>query len=76
MNLQQQFRDEQVGVREFAYDDRVVWAIDFGSGVDATVDVVDGTAIVVTDEDQWDLDLVDGADVFMNNGVLTIEVEG
>ena len=76
MNLQQQFSDEQVGVREFAYDDRVVWAVDFGPGVDATVDVVDDTAIVLTGEDQYDLELADGAEVFMKNGVLTIEVEG
>ncbi len=76
MNLQQQFPDERVGVREFAYDDRTVWAVDFGPGVDGTVDVVDDTAIVLVGDEQYDVDLADGAEVFMKNGVLTIEVEG
>ena len=76
MNLQQQFRDENVAVREVAYDDRVVWAIDFGRDVDATVDVVDDTAFVIASGDQYEFDLADDARAFMKNGVLTIEVDG
>lgn len=67
--------DDDVGLRRYDYDERSVLAADFGPGADVSVDVVDGTAIVLADGEQYDLDLLsDDAQALMNNGVLTIEV--
>ncbi len=65
--------------RRYEYDDGTVFAVDFGGASDASVDVVDGTAIVVIEtldgERQEEIDLPAGdARAFMKNGVLTIEV--
>jgi len=63
--------------RRYEYDDgSVVFAGDLGAGTDAAVDVVDGTAIVVTDGEQYEFELPDEneARAFIKNGVLTIEV--
>ncbi|MDL5361378.1 Hsp20/alpha crystallin family protein [Halalkalicoccus sp. NIPERK01] len=68
-------------VRRYEYDDEAVIAIDLGSEAsDASVDVVDDTAIVVVEtaegERQEEFDLPsEGARAFIKNGVLTIEVE-
>lgn len=76
----QHFADERDAItRRYEYDDRSVIAADFGTVGDASVDVVDGTAIVVMDteegERQAELDLPEGdAQAFIKNGVLTIEV--
>jgi len=62
-------------LRRYEYDDDVVFAGDLGPERRATVDVVDDTAIVVADGEQYDLDLPAGdAKAFIHNGVLTIEV--
>ena len=62
-------------VRHYEYDDGAVIVADFGS-VSGTVDVVDGTAIVVIGEDQYEFELPAGVDrAVMNNGVVSIEVE-
>ncbi|MEF8852527.1 MAG: hypothetical protein V5A44_09470 [Haloarculaceae archaeon] len=74
MSELQQFGDE-VAVRRYEYDDGVVLAADFGPEREASVDVVDGTVIVVTSDDQYDIDVGGEADAFMSNGVLTIEVD-
>ena len=50
---------------------------DLGPAVtEAAIDVVDGTAIVVIDDAQYEFELPDGAvsDTFITNGVLSIEV--
>ena len=60
-------------VRRYEYDDETVLVVDFGF-VEGTVDVVDGTVIVVTDDDQYELEVDDTVSATMNNGVLTIEV--
>jgi hypothetical protein len=73
MSELQQFGDE-VAVRRYEYDDGVVLAADFGPSREAVVDVVDGTVIVVTDDDQYELDVEGDASAFISNGVLTIEV--
>ena len=74
MNGNQQLADD-APVRRFEYDDLTVLAADLGAVGYASVDVVDGTAIVVTGSDQYDLDLPAGdAQAFMKNGVLTVEV--
>ncbi len=74
MSELQQFGDE-AAVGRYEYDDGVVLAVDFGPSTEATVETVDGTVIVVTRDDQYDLDVAGGADAFINNGVLTIEVD-
>ncbi len=63
-------------VRRYDYDDESVIVADFGH-VDGSVDLVDGTAIVVADGDQHEIDVPAGASrAFMNNGIVTVEVEG
>lgn len=70
-----------VFARRYEYDDGSVIAIDLGGATtDASVDVVDGTAIVVIEtpegERQEEFDLpTEQARAFIRNGVLTIEVE-
>ena len=75
MNTEQQLFDE-APLRRFEYDDSVVLAADVGPSEDASVDVVDGTVIVVTGGEQYEQELpgADDARAFMNNGVLTIEL--
>jgi len=75
MTDRQQFMDGDRRLRRYAYDDRVVFALDFGSGTDATVDVVDGTAIVVAGDEQFEFEVPAGAQAFIHNGVLTVEVD-
>jgi hypothetical protein len=78
MNIEQFARDSGRMVREYEYDDGgVTVAADLGAGADANVDVVDGTAIVVFDDDrQVELDLPTGdAKALIRNGVLIIEVD-
>ena len=67
--------EDDVNPRRYEYDDREVVAADFGPGHDASVDVVDGTVIVVVDGEQYDLDVDGDPRAFISNGVLTIEVE-
>lgn len=72
MTAQQVIADAPV--RRFEYDDRTVIAADLGATT-ATVDVVGDTVIVVTDEDQYELEVPTGdTTAFMQNGVLTVEV--
>ncbi|WP_276271923.1 DUF7127 family protein [Haloarcula litorea] len=73
MNTEQQLFDE-TPLRRFEYDDSVVLAADVGPETDASVDVVDGTVIVVADDEQREQDVPEGARAFINNGVLTIEL--
>jgi len=74
MTLKQTLREQGIDGRTVEYDDRTEFVADFGPGVDAAVDVVDGTAIVVVGDDQYEFAVEAGAEVFMSNGVLTIEV--
>jgi hypothetical protein len=74
MSELQQF-GEEVAMRRYEYDDGVVLAADFGPSGEAAVDVVDGTVIVVTHDDQYELDVEGDAKAFISNGVLTIEVD-
>jgi hypothetical protein len=73
MNDQQRFVDGSVFGRRYDYADGTVLAADFGPG-EATVDVVDGTVIVVTGDDQYEFEVPAGARATINNGVLTVEV--
>lgn len=76
MRIAQQFAATDIEVSERAYDDRSVLAADFGPAADATVDVVGDTIIVVADDEQYEFDVGDGADVdvSIHNGVMTVEV--
>lgn len=72
---QQSERDDPV-VRRYEYDGHVVLAADLGYAGDGSVDVVDGTAIVVVGDEQHEFDLPEGdARASIRNGVVTIEVE-
>ena len=75
MNTEQQLFDE-TPLRRFEYDDDVVLAADMGPAEDASVDVVDGTVIVVAGTEQYERELPGHGDAqaFINNGVLTIEL--
>lgn len=62
-------------VRRYEYDDGAVLVADFGF-VEGSVDLVDGTAIVVIDDDQYEFSVPEGTDrAVLNNGIVTIEVE-
>jgi len=62
-------------VRQYEYDDASVLVADFGPA-EGSVDVVDGTAIIVVDGEQFEFDVPAGeARATMNNGVVTVEVE-
>lgn len=75
MNEQQRFTDREGTVRRYEYDDSIVLAADTGPGTDATVDVVDGTAMIVVDGKQYEFDIPAGdAQAFIKNGVVTVEV--
>jgi len=79
MNITQLSRNADQLVRRYEYDDGAQLAVDFGGEfADATIDVVDGTAIIVYGDEQLELELpagVNEAHTFMKNGVLTIDLE-
>jgi hypothetical protein len=75
MNEQQRFTEREGAVRRYEYSDSVVLAADTGPGTDASVDVVDGTAMIVVNNRQYEFDIPEGeAQAFIKNGVVTIEV--
>ena len=62
-------------VRHYEYADSDVIVADFGT-VDGSVDVVDNTAIVVIDDEQYEFSVPVGtASAVMNNGIVSVEVE-
>jgi len=80
MSLKRISEREDVFARHYQYDDEAVLAVDLGVDGDVAVDVLDDVAIVVVDDGeesgQFELELPgSGAEVFITNGVLTIEVE-
>lgn len=74
----EQFTSDQLA-RKYEYDDGSVIAIDLGTTVpEPSVDVVDDTVIIVSDDEQYELNLPieqTDAHTFIKNGVLTIELE-
>jgi len=83
MNGREKFSEEEGPVSRLEYDDgSTVFAADIGVGREASVDVIDGTVIIVTDDDaQYEFELPmngddESAQAFMKNGVLTVEVKG
>ncbi|AFO56326.1 MULTISPECIES: hypothetical protein [Natrinema] len=79
MTLDQFTPEEGQVARRYDYDDGTVMAVDFGTEqADASVDIVDGTVIVVLADDQYEIELPADATnphTFMKNGVLTVELE-
>ena len=68
--------DQQDAItRRYEYEHTTTIAVDFGSETsDISVDTVDGTAIVVTVDEQFEFELPSDADgVTTNTGVLSIE---
>lgn len=76
MSIKQQFDDEGISVARREHDEGVTLVADFGAQTAASVDVVGETVIVVTDDDQHEIDVAGDAQAFIRNGILTIEVEG
>jgi hypothetical protein len=78
MTATERFAERDVVARQYSYADGDVMAFDLGVGVIATADVVDGTLVVVVDDEQYELDLPAGADAqaTINNGVVTVEMSG
>src|SRR6056297_196830 len=77
MNVEQFSERDGQYARRFEYDDETEIVADLGVGVDGTVDVLDDAVIVVTEDgEEFELDIPEtGAQAFIKNGVLTIELE-
>lgn len=73
----QRFAERDVVARQYEYADGDVLAFDLGAGTAGAVDVVDGTLMVVVDDEQFEMDLPDGrpAQATINNGVVTVEMD-
>jgi hypothetical protein len=68
-------RRENVVASRYEDGDRVVFVADLGGAAEVSADVVDGTAIVVHGDEQYEFAVPDGdATVTVNNGVVTVEV--
>lgn len=76
MNVQQFAERDDQFARRYVYDDAVVVAADLDA-TDATVDVLEDTVIVVSEDgEQFELDVASTPTrAFIRNGVLTIEME-
>ena len=78
IDIEQFDEQEQGGLQRYDYDEATLFVADLGTEVgDASVDVVDGTAIVVTGAgEQFEFDVPDGVrEASIRSGVLTIEVD-
>lgn len=76
MNEQQRFTEQGGFITRYDYDDETVLVADIGLSTEASIDVVDGTAIVVIGDEQYEFDVPAGdAQAFIKNGIVTIEVE-
>ncbi|SFC28068.1 hypothetical protein SAMN05444422_106197 [Halobiforma haloterrestris] len=66
-----------VTITDREYDEEYVIAVDFGRDTgEVSLDVVDDTAIVVADDDQFEFDVpADASEVTVNDGILTIREE-
>lgn len=68
-------RRENVVATRYEDGDMVGFVVDLGGAAEASADVIDGTAIVVRGDDQYEFAVPDGeATVAVNNGVVTVEV--
>ena len=68
-------RGEGIVSTRYEDGDAVVFVADFGAN-DVAVDVVNGTVIVVTDDDQHEFEVpTSETTARANNGVVTVEVQ-
>lgn len=66
---------EDVVATNYEDDDCAVFVADLGAAADGTVDVVDGTAMVVLDDEQYEFEVPEGETTArVHNGVVTVEV--
>lgn len=64
---------EDVTITRREYDDENVVVVDFGRGVEAKLDIIDGTAIVVAGDRQFEFEIPEEAtEVTTNDGMLVI----
>lgn len=68
---------ENIKITTREYEGNTIIAVDFGpTAGDPSLDILEETAIVVTDEDQYEFDIPSDADeVTINDGILTIRGE-
>lgn len=67
---------DDVIAQRYVYDDRIVLVADLGQGRDGTVDFLEGDAIVVVDDEQYEFAVPEGEPRgSIANGVVTIEVD-
>ncbi|MFB6139758.1 MAG: hypothetical protein ABEJ26_04915 [Halosimplex sp.] len=65
--------DEDVAITRRDRDDGTLIVVDFGEEVEAQLDVVDDTAIVVAGENQYEFEVPEGVtDLSTNDGMLEI----
>lgn len=75
MELRQPFIEQGLPVRRVQSGETVEVAVDFGHDADLTAEVLDETVIVIAGGEQYEIGIDGSAEVFISNGVLTIEVE-
>lgn len=64
---------DDVAITQRDVDGEQIVVIDFGRGVDASLDVVDDTAIVVAGDRQYEFEIPsDASEVTVNDGMLEI----
>jgi len=76
MGMKETLAEKSIEVSRYEYEDTVELVADFGIQHEESVEIVGDTAIIIIDGKQHDVELDGGAQAFINNGVVTIEVEG
>lgn len=67
---------DDITITRREYEDEDVVAVDFGQGVDASLDVIGDTAIVIAGNRQFEFEIPpDATDVQTNDGILQIKSE-
>ncbi|MFP8954745.1 hypothetical protein ACLI4Z_17535 [Natrialbaceae archaeon A-arb3/5] len=68
---------DEITITNREYDEETVIAVDFGPIAGTpTLDVVDETAIIVVDGEQFEFDVPsDATDIVVNDGILTIKAD-
>lgn len=68
-------RDDTIA-RRYDYDDQILFVADLGPGREGSVDVLDGTVIVVLGDEEYEFEIPAGeARGSIANGVVTVEVD-
>lgn len=75
MGMKETLAEKSIEVSRYEYEDTVELVADFGIQDDEHVEIVGDTAIIIVDGSQYEVELEGNAQAFINNGVVTIEVE-